>query len=162
MNQDRARHDGETHGRDKLTVAVAELERRWAEMMTARGDDPAPGSGHRLASQVTAADFVVDAEQHRFDDLAVERSSAWTARQAMLTAAIRQPQTSPRSIAGCEPRASAMSAAPDRSRTAPALNEADLSIMFPAHSGLPDRTALTCLKGTADHRRRTRNSLRNT
>jgi SAM-dependent methyltransferase len=65
--------------------AEAELERRWAEMMAALGNDPALGSGQRLASQIAAVGFIIDAEQHRVDDLAVERSPAWTARQMMLT-----------------------------------------------------------------------------
>lgn len=42
------------------------------------------GRGHRLAEVLTAAGFVIDAEQHRVDELAVERSPAWTATTMML------------------------------------------------------------------------------
>ncbi len=60
-----------------------DLEQRWITMMRNRGNDPALGP--RLAAVLAKAGFRVDAVQERIDDLAVDRSPAWTARHALLT-----------------------------------------------------------------------------
>jgi len=59
-----------------------DLEQRWITMMRKRGNDPA--LGRRLAAVLAQAGFHVDAVQERVDELAVDRSPAWTARQALL------------------------------------------------------------------------------
>jgi SAM-dependent methyltransferase len=59
-----------------------DLEQRWITMMRTRGNDPA--LGRRLAAVLTQAGFHVDAVQERVDELAVDRSPAWTARHALL------------------------------------------------------------------------------
>ena len=59
-----------------------DLEWRWITMMRKRGNDPA--QGRQLAAVLTQAGFHVDAVQERVDELAVERSPAWTARHALL------------------------------------------------------------------------------
>jgi SAM-dependent methyltransferase len=59
-----------------------DLEQRWITMMRNRGHDPA--LGRQLAAVLAEAGFHVDAVQERIDELAVERSPAWTARHALL------------------------------------------------------------------------------
>lgn len=59
-----------------------DLEQRWITMMRNRGNDPA--LGRQLAAVLAQAGFQVDAVQERIDELAVDRSPAWTARHAML------------------------------------------------------------------------------
>jgi SAM-dependent methyltransferase len=63
-----------------------DLEQRWITMMRMRGNDPA--LGRQLAAVLAQAGFHVDAVQERVDELAVERSPAWTARQALLAAGL--------------------------------------------------------------------------
>ncbi len=59
-----------------------DLEQRWVTMMRKRGNDPA--LGRQLAAVLAKAGFGVDAAQDRVDELAVDRSPAWTARHALL------------------------------------------------------------------------------
>jgi SAM-dependent methyltransferase len=59
-----------------------DLEHRWITMMRKRGNDPA--LGRQLAAVLAQAGFRVDAVQDRVDELAVDRSPAWTARHALL------------------------------------------------------------------------------
>lgn len=59
-----------------------DLEQRWIAMARNRGNDPA--LGQRLARVLASAGFCVAAAQDRVDELAVERSPAWTARHALL------------------------------------------------------------------------------
>jgi len=59
-----------------------DLEQRWITMMRNRGNDPA--LGRQLAAELAQAGFRVNASQERIDELAVERSPAWTARHALL------------------------------------------------------------------------------
>jgi SAM-dependent methyltransferase len=65
-------------------AAEQELEQRWVQMAVADGNDPSLGAGKRLAQLITAHGFRVDAARHRVDQLAVERSPAWTARQLLV------------------------------------------------------------------------------
>jgi SAM-dependent methyltransferase len=59
-----------------------DLEQRWITMMRNRGNDPA--LGRQLAAVLAQAGFHISAVQERIDELAVERSPAWTARHALL------------------------------------------------------------------------------
>lgn len=59
-----------------------DLEQRWMTMALQRGNDPA--LGRQLAAVLRKAGFQVEAMQDRVDELAVERSPAWTARHALL------------------------------------------------------------------------------
>jgi 2-polyprenyl-3-methyl-5-hydroxy-6-metoxy-1,4-benzoquinol methylase len=61
-----------------------ELEQRWVEMATASGNDPALGAPDRLAEQIAENGFSIDAADSRVDELEVERSPAWTARQVLV------------------------------------------------------------------------------
>lgn len=63
-----------------------DLEQRWITMMRRRGNDPA--LGRQLAAVLAQAGFRVDAVQDRVDELAVDRSPAWTARHALLEAGL--------------------------------------------------------------------------
>jgi SAM-dependent methyltransferase len=59
-----------------------DLEQRWITMMRKRGNDPA--LGRQLAAVLARAGFHVEDVQERTDELGVDRSPAWTARQALL------------------------------------------------------------------------------
>lgn len=59
-----------------------DLEQRGITMHRKRGNDPA--MGRQLAAVLDRAGFHVDAVQERTDELAVERSPLWTAREALL------------------------------------------------------------------------------
>jgi SAM-dependent methyltransferase len=59
-----------------------DLEQRWIAMMRRRGNDPA--LGRRLAAVLAQAGFRVAAVQDRVDELAVDRSPAWTARHVLV------------------------------------------------------------------------------
>jgi SAM-dependent methyltransferase len=59
-----------------------DLEQRWITIMRKGGNDPV--LGRQLAAVLAQAGFRVDAVQERVDELAVERSPAWTARHALL------------------------------------------------------------------------------
>lgn len=59
-----------------------DLEQRWITMARKRGNDPALGP--QLAAVLAKAGFRVEAVQERIDELAVDRSPAWTGRHALL------------------------------------------------------------------------------
>jgi len=59
-----------------------DLEQRWITLARKRGNDPAVG--RRLAALVAEAGFVVDVAEDRVDQLSVDRSPAWTARDTLV------------------------------------------------------------------------------
>jgi SAM-dependent methyltransferase len=61
-----------------------DLELCWVQMAQSMGNDPALGAGSRLADLIAASRFSIVSSRSRVDPLTVERSPAWTARNAMI------------------------------------------------------------------------------